>query len=118
MPVEVRLGGVRDVPGAGFLRVVPDGEQRRPAWFGTLDRSDERSKLRNPQTVLGNRFGIPYSRMPPARAAYPLSTPSSNAKFATATACSSGPSTVVTLPTDVPGGSRRRCPTTHVGPAR
>jgi hypothetical protein len=22
--------------------------------------------------VLGNRFGIPYSRMPPARAAYPL----------------------------------------------
>src|ERR687893_1504142 len=72
MPVEVRLGGVRDVPGAGFLRVVPDGEQRRPAWFGTLDRSDERSKLRNPQTVLSNRFGIPYSRMPPARAAYPL----------------------------------------------
>lgn len=51
---------------------MPDGEQRRPAWVGALDRGDERGELRDPQTVFGDRLRVPDSDMPPAGAAYPF----------------------------------------------
>ena len=70
--VEVWLRGVRNVAGAGLLRVVPDGQQRRPTGVGALDRSNEGRELGHPQTVLRDGLGITDPDVPPPRATHPL----------------------------------------------
>jgi len=60
----------------------PGGGQRLAAGDGRAEVGvrgegigDERGELCDPQTVLGDRFGIPDSQMPPASAPYPLEHP-------------------------------------------
>ena len=63
---------MRDVAGAGLLRVVPDGELCGAAGVGTLDRGEQGGELGHPQAVLRDRFGVADARVPPSGAAHPL----------------------------------------------
>src|SRR5262249_10552875 len=65
---QVIAGGMRQIAGPGLLTVGPQRKERGSGGVGPFLDRDDRSQLRNPHAVLGNRFGVAYAGVPPTGA--------------------------------------------------
>ncbi|GAA1247120.1 hypothetical protein GCM10009609_08340 [Pseudonocardia aurantiaca] len=63
---------MRKVAGSGLLGVVPERKEGSPLWVGTLLGGEHRGNLRDAHAVLGNRFRITDTRVPPTGSPDPL----------------------------------------------
>jgi hypothetical protein len=59
---------VREIAGACLLTVVPKRQESSRGWISSFFGRDQCSELRRAHRMLGDRFRVLYTRVPPARA--------------------------------------------------
>ncbi len=64
--VQVLAAEVGDVAGAGFLGVVPDGQECRAGGVGAFEPGEQAGDDRGPEGMIGDALGVLDAAQPPA----------------------------------------------------